>query len=42
MDGLLKNSNFHIEFYNKLFIKTKNRFKNEMIKLIGKSFFVKP
>ncbi len=31
--GLLRNSNFHIEFHSKLFIRTKNWLKNEMIKL---------
>ncbi len=36
--GLLKNSKNHIEFYSKLFIRTKNRLKNEMIKLIMNFF----
>jgi hypothetical protein len=39
---LLRNSNFHIEFHSKLFIRIKNGLKNEMIKLSMKSFFVKP
>jgi hypothetical protein len=39
---LLTNSRIHIEYYSKLFIRIKNRLKNEMIKLIMKSFFVKP
>jgi hypothetical protein len=40
--GLLRNSNFHIEFHSKLFIRTKNGLKNEMIKLSLKLFCVKP
>jgi hypothetical protein len=39
--GLLRSSNFHIEFHSKLFIRTKNGLRNEMIKLSVKSFFVK-
>ncbi len=37
--GLLRNSRIHIEFHSKLFIEIKNGLKNEMIKLIVKSFF---
>jgi hypothetical protein len=40
--GLLRNSRIHIELHSKLFIGTKHGFKNEIIKLSVKSFFVKP
>jgi hypothetical protein len=36
--GLLRNLRIHIEFHSKLFIGTKNGFKNEIIKLIVNFF----
>jgi len=40
--GLLRNSRIHIEFHSKLFIGTNHGFKNKIIKLSVKSFFMKP
>jgi hypothetical protein len=40
--GLLRNLKIHIEFHSKLFTRTKNGLKNEMVKLSVIFFLMKP